>query len=414
MATRGGGTREMALTETSTRFDPASLADPALHERGGAAEILARLRREAPVCWAQRPDGTGFWVLSCYREVAEVLRDPRTYSSEQGMALDANPAAVDGARHKMLIVTDPPRHAKIRMLVKAAFTPRTAARLERTMRRTVRAVLDQAFRDGGCDLVRLAARLPVSVICDLLGVPETDWDFMLDRTQTAFGAASDTDPLARAQAHADILGYYASLITQRRREPADDLVSALARGMVDGVPLTDEEVFLNCDGLVSGGNETTRHAVVGGILALIDHPGQWRLMREDNDVLRTAIPEILRWSSPAMHAKRTPLRDVDLGGHHIRAGQPVTVWMPSANRDAAVFPRPDSFELTRTPNRHVTFGVGEHYCLGAALAQSELTVFFSEFAARVAEAERAGPVSLLPSSLIQGYRSAPAVLHASR
>jgi cytochrome P450 len=279
------------------------------------------------------------------------------------------------------------------------------------MRRTVRAILDQALHDGECDLVDLGARLPVSVICDLLGVPEADWGFMLDRTMTAFSAAADTSRLARAQAHADILGYYAQLAARRRKEPADDLVSALVQGQVDGRPLTDEEVFLNCDGLVSGGNETTRHATVGGILALIDHPGQWRRLHDDEGILGTAIPEILRWTSPAMHAKRTATRDVQLGGQEIKAGQAVTIWPPSANRDPSAFPDPGAFDVGRTPNRHVTFGAGEHHCLGAALAQNELRVFFSEFTRRVGKAERAGTVSLLPSCLVQGYRSVPAVLH---
>jgi cytochrome P450 len=398
------------IPSTVVLTDPALLADPSFHGRGGAPEVLARLRREAPVYWAERREGEGFWVVSRYREVTEVLRDTRTYSSEQGMAMGANPAAVQGAKGKMLIVTDPPRHAKIRALVKGAFTPRTVARIEHTMRRTVRAVLDQALRDGGCDLVAVAARLPVSVICELLGVPESDWDFMLDRTQTAFSEGTDTSPLDRARAHADILGYYAQLTAQRRKLPREDLVSVLVHGLVDGKPLTDEEVFLNCDGLVSGGNETTRHATVGGILALIDHPDQWRRLRRDASLLGTAIPEILRWTSPAMHAKRTPIRDVRLGGQDISVGQAVTVWMPSANRDPDAFPDPDAFDLARTPNRHVTFGIGEHYCRGAALAQNELSVFFSEFAAKVGAAERAGQVSLLRSSLVQGYQSAPAVL----
>jgi cytochrome P450 len=396
---------------TAIDCDPARLADPGLHQSVGAAAIFARLREDAPVCWAERPSGRGFWVVTRYKEAAEVLRDPRTYSSEQGMALDANPAAVQGARHKMLIVTDPPRHAKIRLLIKSAFTPRTAVRLERTMRTTVGALLDQALRDGGCDLVKLAARLPVSVICDLLGVPESDWDFMLDRTQAAFGETGGTDPLLRAQAHADILGYYARLVTERRAKPADDLVTTLVHGRVDGKPLTDEEVFLNCDGLVLGGNETTRHATVGGILALIENPAQWQLLHENCDIRGTAIPEILRWTSPGLHALRTPVRDVVLGGQQIRAGQPVTVWMASANRDPAAFPQADFFDLTRTPNRHLTFGVGEHYCLGAALAQAELTVFFDELSSRVGRVEQAGPAVRVSSSLVQGYLSAPAVLH---
>jgi cytochrome P450 len=392
----------------------ARLADPELHQSGGAAAIFAMLRSQAPVHWAQRPTGRGFWVVTAYAEAAEVLRDPRTYSSEFGMALDANPAGVQAARHKMLIVTDPPRHAKIRLLVKSAFTPKTAARLQRTMRQTVSALLDRALRDGGCDLVKLASRLPVSVICDLLGVPEADWDFMLERTQAAFGESGGTDPLARAQAHADILGYYARLVAKRRAEPTDDLVSTLVHGEVDGKPLTDEEVYLNCDGLVLGGNETTRHATVGGVLALIDHPDQWQSLRADRGVLDTAVAEILRWTSPGLHALRTPVRDVELGGQRVAKGQQVTVWMASANRDAGVFPRPDSFDLTRTPNRHLTFGIGEHYCLGAALAQAELTVFFDELTRRVARVERAGPETRVRSSLVQGYLSAPAVLHADR
>jgi cytochrome P450 len=188
-------------------------------------------------------------------------------------------------------------------------------------------------------------------------------------------------------------------------------MSALANGSIDGVPLTDEEVFLNCDGLISGGNETTRHASVGGLLALIQNPGEWRRTVGSPEALDLLANEILRYTSPALHVLRTPREDVEVNRQLIRAGEPVTVWMSSANRDETVFADPDRFDAVRSPNKHLAFGAGAHYCLGASLARAELRVLFGELLATFSGADLAGPVRRLRSNLIWGFESLRVTLH---
>ncbi|MFF4225134.1 cytochrome P450 [Streptomyces abikoensis] len=397
-----------------TALSSLELCDPDLYAQGNPEELWQRMRRVAPVHEGEY-DGRRFHAVLSHPEISRVVKDTRHFTSEQGMRLDQNPAATAAASGKMLIITDPPRHSGIRRIVSGAFTPRMVSRLEQSMRETVTTVLDEALEAGECDFTRVAARLPLAVICDMLGVPPGDRDFMLERTMVAFGEGTETaaDPLASAEAHADILSYYEELLARRRREPQEDMVTALAHGTVDGVPLTDEEIFLNCDGLVSGGNETTRHASVGGLLALMRHPAQWTSLREDPELLPTAVQEILRFTSPALHVLRTATAPVEIAGHALAPGDQVALWLAAGNRDDMVFEDPDRFDVTRRPNPHLAFTAGPHYCLGAALATRELTVLFGELLRRVRDAESTGPPQRTRSILIWGYDALPVRLVAA-
>ncbi|MFI7236912.1 cytochrome P450 [Streptomyces cyaneofuscatus] len=399
------------MTDAHAALAEIDLADEDFATRSDAEDVWARLRRERPVHWNTRPDGSGFWAVTRHQDAARVLKDARTFVSERGMRLDHNPAATAAAAGKLMIVTDAPRHAKIRRVVNSAFTPRMAARLEQNMRVTIREEL-AAVRDGErCEFTDVASVLPLSVICDMLGVPKADWPFMLRSTRTAFGEGG-SDLLERLEAHASILEYYRELVAERRRTPREDVISTMVNGAVDGIPLTDEEIFLNCDGLISGGNETTRHASVGGLLALVDRPDQWRAAAEAPEHIDTLVNEVLRYTSPAMHVLRTPREDTEIRGQPIRAGEPVTVWMPSANRDEAAFADAARFDGLRTPNPHLAFGNGPHYCLGATLARIELCVLFGELLSTFSGGERAGPALRLRSNLIWGFESAPVLLHS--
>lgn len=397
---------------TSTAAATIDLGDPDLYATGEPERAWAHLRRTAPVYWNRKADGEGFWALTRYADVVRVHRDVQSFTSERGMQLDMAPEAVRAAAGRMLIVTDPPRHRKLRQILTGAFTPAVARRLETNIRRTVRSSLDEGLSAGTCDLVELVSLLPVSVICDMLGVPERDWRFMLERTRTAFESDGGGSARERARAHADLMLYYAALAKERRRRPMDDLVSALAQGEVDGARLTDDEVVLNCHGLILGGNETTRHAAAGGVLALVEHPEEWARLRSGAAVA-PAVEEVLRWTTPGMHVLRTAVRDVEIAGVPVRAGQRVTLWNASANRDEAMFEDPDRFDVGRAPNRHVAFGMGEHHCLGAALARLELGVLLEELVARVARVELTGPVARVRSNLIRGIARMPVRLHAA-
>lgn len=393
------------------------LANPEFYRSGDPEALWAQLRERSPVHWVERPDAPGFWAVTSHALVSRVLKDPAVFVSRHGMRLDGNPSATAASANKMLIVTDAPRHGKIRRIINSSFTPAMVRRLENTIRATAVHVVESALEAGECDLTEVASRLPVAVICDMLGVPEHDWDFMLARTRTAFGVSGtadqqDTAAVAaeqarRSEAHAEILLYYADLVQLRRRQPGEDIVTALVNGTVDGSPLSDVEIYLNCDGLVSGGNETTRHATVGGILALLDHPAQLARLREAPELPDTAVEEILRFTSPALHVLRTAAKDTELAGRAIRKGDPVTLWLPSANRDEEVFAQADHFDVERSPNRHLAFAAGPHYCLGASLAGLELRVMFDEIVRRVHAVRLRGPVRRLRSNLIRGYESVP-------
>jgi cytochrome P450 len=353
-----------------------------------------------------------------YQPALRVYRDPATFTSEQGIRLDADRAAVGAAAGKMLIVTDPPHHTRLRQLMSSVFRPASVARLVSSMRRAVEPLIEDAMGRDTVEFVgEVAAVLPAAIICDLMDVPQADRPTMIALTSKAFGASLDgpartsaMSGLDKAEAHAEIFMYYTELVEQRRGRPGDDLVSALIEGEVDGRRLTDEEVLLNCDGLLTGANETTRHASVGGLLGLIEQPEAWRLLRSGQVDLDTAVDEILRYTSPAMHVKRVATRDVLVGDQQVRRGQAVAIWNPSANRDESVFADPDRLDLTRRPNRHLTFGHGPHNCLGGMLARLELRVLLETLRSRVTRLEQAGPAERLYSSFIWGFERLPVTL----
>ena len=416
------------MSVDAPRLEPASsaavsgidLSDPDLYALGDPHRVWRQLREVAPVWFNAEAHGPGFWAVTAYAPAVQVYRNPSVFSSEDGIVLRADRWSPDPAGGRMLALTDPPRHRKVRALVNRAFTPRTVARLQHTMVAFCDGLVGAAVARGGCEVVDdLAARLPVALTCDLMGVPRADWELMYDLTRRAFGADDDafrTDPSSRlsaSRAHSEIMHYYRGLIVARREQPRDDLVSALVTGQVDDRPLSIKEILLQCDNLVVAGLETVRHATTGGVLALIEHPDQWQLLREQPALLDTAVEEILRWTSPGMHVLRTAREDVRLGDCEVRAGDAVTVWNPSANRDAAVFPDPDRFDVARTPNRHLALGIGEHYCLGASLARMELRTMLAALLRRVSRIERAGPVARLRSNVIGGYRSLPVELWAA-
>ncbi|MBO4206027.1 cytochrome P450 [Micromonospora echinofusca] len=392
------------------------LADPDLYERGDPDRVWAALRGAAPVFRNPGTAGREFWAVTRYRDAVAVYRDPDTFSSARGMVLGIDPEAGDPAANRMLVVTDPPRHPKLRRIISGVFTPRMMRRLDDRVRDTVVTLVDRAVAAGRCEFVDdVAARLPVAIICEILGVPPADQDWMYHLTSTAFGGGDPTtaDEVSageRTQAYGEIFEYYQDLATQRRRAPTDDLVSTLVHGEVDGHPLDTEDVLLNCTNLIIGGNETTRHAAAGGLLALAERPVSWQVVRADPAVVPTLVEEILRWTTPGMHAMRTVVTDTTLGGQQIRAGESVVVWNASANRDEEVFAAPQRFDVRRSPNRHIAFGQGGHHCLGASLARIELTVLFEELAKRVSTVQLSGPVQRVRSCVLRGIRRLPVEL----
>ena len=400
------------------RVQDVNLTDVELFVQGQAHEVWRLLRAEAPVHWNPGTDDfPGFWSVTHYADVVAVSRDTTTYSSRRGISMMVDPddpAPASGAG-KMLITIDPPHHVRLRRLVNKAFTPRMVAQLESSVRAITHRILDEVAPRGGCDFVTdMAAPLPLGVIGTMMGVPRADWELMFTLTNRVLGAedpeyqtvAGDGRETAD-QGLREMFSYFARLVTARRQAPQDDLLSGLTGAEIDGEALTDEEILYFCYLLILAGNETTRNGISGGMLALCEHPDERARLAADAALLPTAVEEILRWTSPVMHMARVVTRDTVLHGQSIRAGERVLMWYPSANRDAAVFPDADRFDVGRTPNEHLAFGLGEHFCLGAGLARQELRVMVETLLVRLPDLALAGPVERLRSSFIGGIKHMP-------
>jgi cytochrome P450 len=259
-----------------------------------------------------------------------------------------------------------------------------------------------------CDFVRdIAARIPLYMICGMMGVPESDWERLFTLSRQAFGA---DDAMTRRFAHLEIMQYFAGLAVAKAATPADDLVSVLVTGEIEGGRISKEESILNCDNLFVGGAENTRIAAAGGMLAFLEHPEQWGRLVEDPTLLPTAVEEVLRWTSTPTHILRTALRPVEIRGRRNDAGDLVTLWIPSANRDDEVFTNPDRFDVSRQPNRHLALGFGEHFCVGNKLARVEIRLLYQELIDRSLGIELDGEPRRLGSIVVNGLEHLPVKL----
>ncbi|WP_077087615.1 cytochrome P450 [Mycobacterium rhizamassiliense] len=381
-------------------------------------DLFAVHRCEAPVYWHEptdnTPDGEGFWSVATYAETLAVLKDPVTYSSVTGGQRPYGGTLLQdlSIAGQVLNMMDDPRHSQIRRLVSSGLTPRMIRRVEDDLRGRACRLLDAVKPGEVFDfLVDIAAELPMQMICILLGVPESErhWLFEAIEPQFDFGGSrkASLSQLSVEEAGSRMYDYGQQLIASKRSEPTDDMLSLVANATVDvldGPTPTDLEVYLFFSLLFSAGAETTRNAVAGGLLALTEHPEQWRVLRANPDLLPSAVEEMVRWTSPSPSKRRTATRDITLGGQAIEAGQKVQVWEGSANRDGAAFDRADEFDIARKPNPHLGFGQGVHYCLGANLARLELRVLFEELLSRFGAGRVAQPVEWTRSNRHTGIR----------
>ncbi|BCI55302.1 putative cytochrome P450 126 [Mycolicibacterium litorale] len=374
-------------------------------------ELFAIHRRDAPVYWHEptehTPDGEGFWSVATYAETLAVLRDQDTYSSVTGgerpyggTLLQDLPIA-----GQVLNMMDDPRHAQIRRLVHSGLTPRMIARVEDDLRARARTLLDEVADGEAFDfLPQIAAELPMQMICILLGVPEHDRHWLFEAVEPGFdfrgSRKASIDRLSVEDAGSRMYAYGSDLVARKRADPGDDMLSVVAAESW----LSDAELYLFFYLLFSAGAETTRNAIAGGLLTLIENPAGFDALRADPALLPTAIEEMVRWTSPSPSKRRTATRDTELGGHRILAGQKVLVWEGSANRDETVFADADVFDITRKPNPHLGFGQGVHYCLGANLARLELRVLFEELLARFSSVQLVEPVEWARSNRHTGIR----------
>jgi cytochrome P450 len=378
-------------------------------------DLFAVHRREAPVYWHEptehTPDGEGFWSVATYAETLAVFRDPDTFSSVTGGSRPYGGTLLQdlAIAGQVLNMMDDPRHSRIRRLVSSGLTPRMIRRVENDLRARARRLLDSVEPGQPFDfLVDVAAELPMQMICILLGVPESErhWLFQAIEPQFDFGGSrkASLGQLAAEEAGSRMYTYGQELIAAKRAEPTDDMLSLVANASVDDGALSDLELYLFFSLLFSAGAETTRNAVAGGLLALIENRAQMSMLRDDLTLLPSAVEEMVRWSSPSPSKRRTATRDVSLGGNDITAGQKVQIWEGSANRDPAMLADPDVFDITRKPNPHLGFGQGVHYCLGANLARLELRVLFEELLTRFSLATLVKPVEWTRSNRHTGIR----------
>jgi cytochrome P450 len=407
--------------------DDIDLTDLDRFAAGFPHHVFDALRRESPVWFhpatEHTPGGEGFWVLSRYADIVDAAADAAIYSSETGGDREAGGTTLEDMAREwaigvLLNMMDDPRHGKFRRLLTPSVAPRTLAAIEENLRGRAVRVVDAALAKGDCDfLVDVAAELPLQAVAQLVGVPQDDrhrllnWaNVTLDYEDREVGEAT----VRTQQASAEMFAYGTTLLELKRREPADDLLSVVSHGLIDGEPLTDMEQHMFFSLIIAAGSETTRNSIAVGTLALTEHPDAVDRLRDDRSLLPSAVEEILRWASSTPYNRRTATRDVEIRGQHIRAGDKVTLWWASANRDESVFADPYTFDITRNPNPHLAFGRGTHFCLGAALARMEIRVVLDALLDKVGQVSVTGPVEYVRSNKHAGVRHMPVHLAPRR
>jgi cytochrome P450 len=372
--------------------------------------MLALLRREDPVHWHPEPDGgRGFWAVTKHADVVYVSRTPKLFSSAQTTNIFEPPPDRLAILQGVIINMDPPRHVTVRNMVNKGFTPRRIAMLEPFVRRVARGIVEDVARRGSCDFVEdVAALLPMTMICELFGIPESERRY-------AYGLAnrmtSGDDPEQQAaqgdaeEAFAETFVYATQLAALKRRCPAEDLATVLVQSELDGKPLDDMAFGTFVLALIVAGNETTRTVTTNGMLRLIQHPDQRRMLVENPALIANAVEEMLRYDPAVHHFRRTATEDTELRGARIKQGDKVVMWYASANRDDEVFAAPDEFDIRRANARdHVTFGIGQHFCLGATLARLQLNVIFEECLRVIPDLELDTEPKRLCSNFINGVK----------
>ena len=382
------------------------------------------LRERDPVHWQPEvAPNRGFWAITRFHDIEDILRDTRNFSSAHGVTLEEQTEEEVEARRSMIDM-DPPNHSRLRRLVSKLFTRSAVAQYEGFVREQARVVLDKGLPQGQFDFVEEISReLPIRVLARIMGVPDRDLpmcvelgDAMIAQADPEYSRAvidkEDTSEYRllpfRSPAAVELMAYGHELAERRRADPRDDLVTKLVQSEVDGERLTKAQFDNFFCLLIVAGNETTRHAITHGTKALVDHPDQWQRLRDDPGLMPLAAEEILRYGSPTMHFRRTAQEDLRIHDTAIERGDKVVVWFVSGNYDEEVFPNAEGFDVGRDPNPHMAFGSGgPHVCLGAHLARLEVRVMFEEMVPRLKSLEITGPIERLRSNFINGVKHMP-------
>jgi methyl-branched lipid omega-hydroxylase len=394
-----------ALTEVG--LEDVDLNDPNLFVDGPPHELFSRMRTKSPVLWNRPTDrNDGFWSITRYDDVLSILNDWKAFSSRRGIFLEEEGILPKEFNQFLFVMMDPPEHDKHRLLLTQVFTPRAVAQREDDIRAIITALLDNVIERGECDFVgEVAVQFPLIVTASMLGVPQEDRGKLFEWTNTMADVSLPPERgLAMMQ---ELAGYLMGLIDERRRRPTSDLLSRLIHAEVDGQRLNDIEIVAHFAQLMAGGNETTRNAFAGGLVALMEYPDQRQALLDEQALIGSAVEEILRWHTPIMHNVRTATHDTEVRGIEIKEGQRLALWHAAANRDPAVVDDPNAFNVRRTGFKHLSFSAGRHYCLGNQLARLELRIGIAETLRRIPDMQLAGPVSRFANNTFHWMTSVP-------
>lgn len=404
------------MTQSTCPFGAGfDFTDPDVLLQGIPVTEFAELRKTAPVWWNDQQesifDDGGYWVITRHEDIKAISRNSDLWSTNRKGAVMRLPDGVTSEQldltKALLINHDAPEHTRLRKIVSRLFTPRSVAALEEKLAVASREIVAAAKEKGTGDFVDdIAMNLPLLAIADLIGVPEADREKLFHWTNSIMNTDDpdfDSDPTT---ANAELMGYAYTMAEERRRCPADDIVTRLIQADIDGESLGDVEFAFFVILLAVAGNETTRNAMTHGINAFFENPDQWELFKRERP--DTAVDEIVRWATPVHCFQRTALADTEIGGVSIREGQRVGLFYSSANFDEDVFDRPFEFNILRNPNPHLSFGGnGAHFCIGANLARMEIKLIFNELADQVPNIAKLGEPQRLRSGWINGVKALP-------
>ncbi|MEV7997196.1 cytochrome P450 [Streptomyces sp. NPDC086077] len=399
--------------QTVTGID---LTDVDLFMRGDHTAAFAKLRADQPIYWNEGADGSRFWALTTYDDVMWAYRNHETFGSGRGAIVGGSFRSEDDtSAGRMLVTTDLPRHRMLKQVIHPSMSPGAAKRVAAQVAELLARALERTGADGGCDFATdIAPELPAGALMVVMGISHEQAHHLIGLTRRMVGYRDEIfvdtggdQRLRLAWLQAEVFEFFADIVAERRRNPGDDLISTLVRAEVNGRRLSEEEIFYNCMNVAVGGNETSSYTACTGLLALMDHPEQYQRLRESPQLVGTAVEEMLRWSSTNAYVQRVAKHDVERGGVRIKAGESVTLWNYSANRDEAQFQDPHLFDITRTPNRHLTYGSGLHRCIGAPIAQAELSLLFGQLMVSGLRFRLADDVRRLRSNFLLGITRLP-------
>lgn len=418
--------QRVQVTTEQPEIDISDMVDPAAFERGYPHAVWTELRHRSPVHWCEPEGFVPFWAVTRHADIRTVSTDPELFSSAG--ALDIRPKSTRAQeiprdlQPDTVLNTDPPLHREYRNLVQPYFRPRVLAALEERIREVTRDLLDGLAGEREFDFVEdFVAWHPLRMIAELLGIPAEDEKIVLRMTNAVMAVddpefTADPSDLGSDDADATVMSgtrweafvpYMLELIAKRRAEPTEDLASVIINGEINGEPLDDMVAMTYLLIIASAGHDTTRNALAGGMHALLENPDQLDLLRSTPSLAKSAPKEFVRWATPVSHFVRTATADCELGGRQIRKGDLLAMYYPSGNRDESVFDDPFSFQIDRTPNTHLGFGIGEHVCMGLGLAQMEIKVLLEEMVPRLKHVELAGEPERIRTTHIGGIKHLP-------